>query len=990
MVAAAVVPFSSVGPEHDVDRDTDLMMHEHMGGNDVVPLIGKSEKKPHAAAEEAATATPMDAETYASAVAESGGVLATGTAPAAGAKKSSSKSTAKSSRRAGAASRKAAASDDDSSGWPTPLVVVPAVFDEWDAPEGARHASDAIPDWATPGARDGYSMASNFYQRRFEEDADFVPNRGYETSVYIKFIIDHYRNLPDVTAFVKGSFAPEDAKARLNAVAKKAKKIGFQPLTVDVDGANERLRSPDGFDPELGFVRSRSPGELVQMWKDRKWGWEDIMGDTAGAAAAHLSRCWRGLGAEFASAASDEQADVGQYMFHASHPKKHEMGGELVEVTPGIPQREQALASAEPAPEVSEADKRELSLPAPSVSAYLGGSFAVSKERLRRVPLETWKALYQRFAVDGTCLPIDEESAEAPRDDIRDKFDLGVSLEHLSHVIFGGERLDAGEDARCCGAECALQDAACAKSSSKSSKKSSKAASHQPTREEAAEAHMRVVEEKIGRYNGWNLRELRVERAAETASPDERETAALSELGAAREVEPTDEKEAAEAASTKESSASSTKESSASSTEESSASSTEESSASSTKESSASSTKESSSTKSSSKKASSKKASAAGKRESSDASEKKVKQEFYIPKDWEKERDGEHPPQTNPAWKRFVDEEQKHIDDAEKEEAEADALHPSDEDSEQPTAAELEAERKAASKESEKTAMFEDRIAQLEEENEALKFQQKQAIAAREEEKVKLMRLAKEEIDALDAKEEALKTTVNAMKKENAKTADDLEEKLEYAEARERDAAAKRRDAVATAQKLRARLEHQRTRGHSEGAAGAAEEEENGELEEKLESAERALREKEIEVEQEKQKRIEIAEAARALRERLAAIRGDKTAHAKGAAKDAAAKAKKPAAADAAKKPAAADAAAQKPAAADAAQKPAAADAAQKPAAQKPSAAAQKPVAAKVGAADASDVAALALPPRRRTNPAAQQSEIAPSKDAVETERRRR
>ena len=135
----------------------------------------------------------------------------------------------------------------------------------------------------------------------------------------------------------------------------------------------------------------------------------------------------------------------------------------------------------------------------------------------------TWKALYQRFAVDGTCLPIDEESAEAPRDDIRDKFDLGVSLEHLSHVIFGGERLDAGEDARCCGAECALQDAACAKSSSKSSKKSSKAASHQPTREEAAEAHMRVVEEKIGRYNGWNLRELRAERAAETASPDERE-----------------------------------------------------------------------------------------------------------------------------------------------------------------------------------------------------------------------------------------------------------------------------------------------------------------------------------------------------------------------------------------------------------------------------------------------------------------------------------
>ena len=45
---------------------------------------------------------------------------------------------------------------------------------------------------------------------------------------------------------------------------------------------------------------------------------------------------------------------------------------------------------------------------------------------------------------------------------------------------------------------------------------------------------------------------------------------------------------------------------------------------------------------------------------------------------------------------------------------------------------------------------------------------------------------------------------------------------------------------------------------------------------------------------------------------------------------------------------------------------------------------------ARAGVADASDVAALAPPPRRRTNPAAQQSEIAPSKDAVETERRRR
>ena len=192
------------------------------------------------------------------------------------------------------------------------LVVVPAVFDEWDVPEGASVES-SVPAWARPDpVKDPY-VVSDLYQRRFEAAPGFVQS-SVETAVYLKFVVDHYENLPDVTAFVRGDFHRDvaDAKQRLVRVANRAAGVAYQPLDIPET-------TKDGVEPALRTRRVSPPGELVQMWKDERWGWEGIMGDTAGAAAAHVSRCWRGLVDEFGEFTVDEKeeeetrvADVGR------------------------------------------------------------------------------------------------------------------------------------------------------------------------------------------------------------------------------------------------------------------------------------------------------------------------------------------------------------------------------------------------------------------------------------------------------------------------------------------------------------------------------------------------------------------------------------------------------------------------------------------------------------------------------------------------------
>ena len=157
---------------------------------------------------------------------------------------------------------------------------------------------------------------SELYQRRDEDGAGLFEH-AYETGVFLKFVVDHYDNLPEVTAFVSGDY--EDAGGDPGARAALAlsptpspspssgKKTPVKFEKVPAKPSRKTLKTkttkaatssdvppaiasyqPLVVDPET-FLQSRSPGELVQMWKEQRWGWEDIMGDSAGAAAAHLS-----------------------------------------------------------------------------------------------------------------------------------------------------------------------------------------------------------------------------------------------------------------------------------------------------------------------------------------------------------------------------------------------------------------------------------------------------------------------------------------------------------------------------------------------------------------------------------------------------------------------------------------------------------------------------------------------------------------------------
>mgnify|MGYP006194796417 FL=1 len=75
-------------------------------------------------------------------------------------------------------------------------VIVPATFDEWER--------EGVPSWAnnTEGLRKhGLSV---FRYQKLDPSAPnyFGFNRGTETGVYLKYIVDHYDNFPDVAVFV--------------------------------------------------------------------------------------------------------------------------------------------------------------------------------------------------------------------------------------------------------------------------------------------------------------------------------------------------------------------------------------------------------------------------------------------------------------------------------------------------------------------------------------------------------------------------------------------------------------------------------------------------------------------------------------------------------------------------------------------------------------------------------------------------------------------
>ena len=392
MVAAAVIPYATVGPDHDVSTDTENLMHEHMAfsfdsraskGNRVVPndevaaLAESDEPRVITVSLEDALKTDVEVDSYkvtapiddARAASlddqyrressrDPNAVVATvkpRVAPTLGSERHHSHRKASSSKRSHHRKTEAGESAPEEKveqpprssykmpmldwprevnfngeamlaaeaertgtipdGWPSKLVVVPAVYNEWDMPEGAA-VVDVVPEWARPTYGKNKYTIGPLYQRRFESKPNFVPNHSYETGVFLKFIIDNYDQLPDVTAFVQADFGSvvDDAMERLDAIEANAEKVTYQPLGVDLakdsklgdEGAEGPVANPK---PQMNYVE-RSPAELVQRWKALQWGWDELIHDEKmGGSVGHLSRCWRHIAQQFVPTKTADSGD---------------------------------------------------------------------------------------------------------------------------------------------------------------------------------------------------------------------------------------------------------------------------------------------------------------------------------------------------------------------------------------------------------------------------------------------------------------------------------------------------------------------------------------------------------------------------------------------------------------------------------------------------------------------------------------------------------
>jgi hypothetical protein len=84
--------------------------------------------------------------------------------------------------------------ENDARPWRTPVVVVPSAYDELtaDTPGYLLHLLDS-------------PRASLYMYQRLEPDsARYAHNVGYETGLYLRFVVDHYDDLPEVVVMVHG------------------------------------------------------------------------------------------------------------------------------------------------------------------------------------------------------------------------------------------------------------------------------------------------------------------------------------------------------------------------------------------------------------------------------------------------------------------------------------------------------------------------------------------------------------------------------------------------------------------------------------------------------------------------------------------------------------------------------------------------------------------------------------------------------------------
>jgi len=107
------------------------------------------------------------------------------------------------------------------------FALVVSVYKEW------GENNEKVPEWANANAsRDNYFVVQPFYQRIEASKPAFVVNKGFESGVYMRYIVDNYHNLPEAVIFVQADGCEVDMNAVLPRVTLEIldQAGGFLPL----------------------------------------------------------------------------------------------------------------------------------------------------------------------------------------------------------------------------------------------------------------------------------------------------------------------------------------------------------------------------------------------------------------------------------------------------------------------------------------------------------------------------------------------------------------------------------------------------------------------------------------------------------------------------------------------------------------------------------------------------------------------------------------
>ena len=69
-------------------------------------------------------------------------------------------------------------------------VIVPSVYNEW---------GENVPNWVVDDTiKKIYNFSTFLYQKLDPRQPNYIENRGAESGVFLKYIVDHYYDFPDI------------------------------------------------------------------------------------------------------------------------------------------------------------------------------------------------------------------------------------------------------------------------------------------------------------------------------------------------------------------------------------------------------------------------------------------------------------------------------------------------------------------------------------------------------------------------------------------------------------------------------------------------------------------------------------------------------------------------------------------------------------------------------------------------------------------------